>query len=163
MAPHEELLRLAKPGLVLNSTEDRASWKIQRPMLIGFPLEQMLEGVELFSRLSWSSKTVEEGYASASTLMKLHRRYGLDTMKSRAMIIQSRALFQRNRSHNQLARVDARLAKLRRRNPVKITGKGIWISQLFRTLKEQKQRGKLVRRGTTNHLIMVHVFDSGTH
>ena len=136
--------------------EDRTSWKIQRLMLIGFPLEQMLEGVELLSRLSWSSKTVEEGHASASTLMKLHRRYGLATMKSRAMIIQSRALFQRNRSHNQLARVDARLEKLRRRNPDKITGKGIWISQLFRTLKEQKQRGKLVRRGTTNHLIRVH-------
>ena len=113
-------------------------------------------GVELMSRLSWSSKAVEEGHASASTLVKLHPVYGADMMKARAMLCQSRALFQRHRLHKRVALQEARVARLKRCNPDKITGKAIYVKELFALLRQQKQGGRQVKKDATKGMIKRH-------
>ena len=136
--------------------EDLTSLKIYRLMQLGFPIDQLLEGVELLSRLSWSSKPVEEGHASASALMKLHHRYGEAQMKARAMICQSRPLFNRTRLENRIAELVGRLARLRKKNPTKITGKAIFVKELLLLVEQKKTDGRQVPVDLTNKIIAKH-------
>ena len=136
--------------------EDLTSWKIYKLMQLGFPIESLLDGLELLSRLSWSSKCVEEGHASASALMKLHHRYGESQMKARAMVCQARLLFSRTHLQKRAAALEERLGRLRRKDPSKITGKAMYVKEIMQLLEQKKRDGRQVAKDTTNKLISKH-------
>jgi hypothetical protein len=138
------------------SPGDLTSWKIYQLMQLGFPIDQLLDGVELLSRLSWSSKPVEEGHASASALMKLHHRYGEAQMKARAMVCQSRSLFSRSHLEKRVSELESRMARLRKRDPGKITGKAIYVKELFSLVSQKKQEGRTLALDVTNKVIAKH-------
>mmetsp|Transcript_32998 Transcript_32998/g.84257 ORF Transcript_32998/g.84257 Transcript_32998/m.84257 type:complete len:205 (-) Transcript_32998:1035-1649(-) len=85
--------------------------------------------------------------------MKQHRRYGEDTMRARAMLCQSRSLFQRTGLQKRAIALQARLQQLRRRNPTKITGKRMYVKSIFRRLAETRKQGRHVPKAVDNNLI----------
>ena len=91
------------------------AYEIYTLLRLGFPEDVILQGVEMLAKLSWSSKPVEEGHASASCIMKMHRLYGEETMDVRSMLGQPRALLNTGALQSKESQLENELARLRRK------------------------------------------------
>jgi hypothetical protein len=60
---------------------------------LGYPVEPVLEGLELLKKVSLSAKRVEEGHVQGSRLTQYHHRGGAPAMVARAQVGQARPLF----------------------------------------------------------------------
>jgi hypothetical protein len=81
-------------------TSQGCSEKIWDLMQAKFDVELILEGLEMLSRVSWSSKRVEEGHVVGSRLNQLHKKFGETAMVTRAQLGQLRALTTRSAEDN---------------------------------------------------------------
>lgn len=112
-------------------------WDLAR---LDCPEEILLEGLDLLANLSFSSKRVEEGHVQASRLSQMHRRLGVAAMVVRAQIGQARPLIARSDGDKQLARIEQRIATLRKKSPHKVGAKQMYMGRMIGMAKEKAVR-----------------------
>jgi hypothetical protein len=138
------------------SPSDSTSYKIWQLLRLGYPEETLLGGLEIMSRLSWSSKLVEEGHAAASVLMRLHKQYGAETMMTRAMLCQSRALFSTSPSQAKEEAIQMQLLRLSRRNPEKLSAKHAFVKEMVALAERRRNNGTAMRVDFVKTIIKNH-------
>ena len=104
--------------------------KIWMLLKIQFPEKDLLDGLTLMRNCSMSTKTEEEGHKVPSVLMKLHHKLGEEQMRARSMVGMIRPLVLPSKQDERLRRLREQLARLKRRQPQRITGRHAYVESL---------------------------------
>ena len=137
-------------------TSHGCSEKIWDLMQAKFDVELILDGLEMLSRVSWSSKRVEEGHVAGSRLNQLRKKFGEAAMVTRAQLGQLRALTTLSAEEKRLDKLNATISKLKRKNPNKKGAKQVFLGSLVKLLHSKKDAGLKVSVGATRKLVAGH-------
>lgn len=130
--------------------------KIWELLQIGCDEQVLLDGLELLSKVSFSSKRVEEGHVQGSKLMQLHRRLGEAGMLVRAQIGQVRPLIARSPTEMRLAKVEEQIDKLSRKNPEKLGAKQAYMGKMIAMARGKRLRSSAGPGSVTRHCVANH-------
>jgi len=111
----------------------------------------LVEPVTLLAETAWSSKTAEDPHSQANLVNKSHgQQYSRKTLLARALLRMASIFFKKDPLKGQIANLEARLTKLRRKNPMKITGIHVFRRALIATglhgSEEHAGQGKILTR-----------------
>lgn len=135
---------------------DETAQKIQRLMQMDVPIGQLLEGIALLAECPWTTRQVEQPHAVAKALLQSHSAYGEGTMLARAVVTQGRTLFTTDPDEKQLARLNIRWEKLRRKQPHRITGRHVYCRGLTKSAALYKKHKHDLGQVSVNKLIKNH-------
>lgn len=121
---------------------EKTSLKIYNLLHMGFSRNQILAGLCLAEEASWSTAVTEQGHGSASSIMKGHKQYGSASMTAKAMLHMVKPLLQQSLEHKKIETLQARLRTLEKRSPSKVSGRHIYVRQLFQVAASWKSDGK---------------------
>jgi hypothetical protein len=107
--------------------EDEVMFKMYEMVRLGMGVDLVLEGLDAMSRCSWSTLPEEQGHVSASSLMKLHRQYGVATLQCRSMILQCRPLFAACPWQRKIDIKRRHMAKLSRTQHSRLKGRHVYV------------------------------------
>ena len=79
---------------------------------------------------------MEQGHGSAATIHKFHPQLGSKWLARRAFLHQCRCLFQTSAEERRLAQLQAKLNRLLKKQPQRITGRQVFLRDLFHQLQE---------------------------
>ena len=116
----ENVQRLARGDV--DCASDSRLQQIKRVLDAGGCQEHVVDMLELMLALPFSSTMVEEGHASGAVLRRHHKDYSEQSLKCRALLHQQRSLFRPCLLELQVAKLDAKINKLRNRQPVQRMG-----------------------------------------
>lgn len=98
--------------------------------------------IDLLAQCSWSSLPAEQQHGSLSLLHRWHPEYGLDSLLSRAFLHQVVRLIPRESDlEKKIGRTMAKLSKIQRSNPDKVSGSHMLVAALVRVMKQRKDVG----------------------
>lgn len=116
------------------------AWRLMR---MGWNLASVKEAVVLLGELSWSTKVVEEQHSSASLMAKYHPEMAEDAVCARAFVHTCRNILPGvSEAERHLARLQARLSKLRRKRPQNFGARQLYVKDLVELGKVRKEEGK---------------------
>ena len=124
-----------------NPPSNDISWKVWKLMRLDFNEDLILEGLGLLARASWTTTVTEQGHASSSILMRMHKRYGKLMMQDRALLVSASALFRPTDEERLLARAQTALGRCARRVPNRITGRQVLLRDLHSTARAMMFEG----------------------
>lgn len=130
--------------------------KIWELMRLNVPVKLITDGLLLLSRLSWSSKRVEEGHVQGSRLVQLHKRNGEVGMMLRSQLGQARCLLARPPEEKALDKLEERIKSLKKKNPDKCGGKQVFMGRMVAMAKAKRDIGHLSAAATTQHMVKMH-------
>lgn len=110
---------------------DSTTHKIRILLAQGFNRQQLKEGVQLLQEVSWSTVAVEQAHASAACLHKFHPTYEGLMLSTRATLHQCRHLFLTPPEAAAEAKEANRLARLRNKDPYKVSGRHAFLAALM--------------------------------
>ena len=119
-----KLIMLAKPP------GDKTAQKIHDMVMARWPRAELVEAIRLLGDCHWSTNHVEQGHASAATMHKEHKMYGMEMITARALVHQCRKLLPDQEVQHRVLRLHERLAALRRRQPYRITGRHAFLKYI---------------------------------
>jgi hypothetical protein len=125
-----------------NHPADLVSRKI-RYLLEGCSIGELLEPVALLGETSWSIRIAEQGHAAATRLQRQHPEYESNTLTVRSSLASMSPLFALEPEEKALARAEAKLQSLRRKNPRKIGGKSCYVKALIDESQSLKNEANL--------------------
>lgn len=132
---------------------EQTSLKLFKLLRMGVSEPLLMQGIQMLSECPWTTKLVEQPHASVKSLMSAHSMYGVDTMMARAMIMQSRPLFTRDSDETKTKTIRLRVARLRSRQPQRITGRHVYLRSLSVTAALQRKHGKTNTKGVHVKLV----------
>ena len=91
---------------------------------------QLAEALRLLRDAPMSTAMVEEGHACGHMIMKEHPTMSKETMLARSCLAQMRPCFSPSFQDRQLARLDGKLARLRKKLPQKMTDRNMLVKLL---------------------------------
>lgn len=100
----------------------------------------LVPGIELLAEMPLTTRTVEQGHALSSVLVKEHKSYISDTVTARATVATVAQLLGDpgdSKLSRRISRVRNKLAQLRRKDPRKCTGRHVFLG---RTLKRARAK-----------------------
>ena len=92
--------------------------------------EELVEPVSMLAETAWSSKTVEDPHTHASKLARGHDKYSQKTLTARTLLKMASPFFRQDALRNQIEHLETRLMRLRRKQPMKITGRHAYVRGL---------------------------------
>jgi hypothetical protein len=149
----QNILDLAK---TTSPPDDEVMFKIWELMRLGFGINLCLEGLAALSKVSWTTLSVEQGHASASGLMKMHREYGRATLMARSMIMQFQPLLRELPEERRLREAEKQYDTLGRKQPQRINGRHLFIKELNMMASQYKSQGKQVPKDVSRQIIKNH-------
>ena len=124
-----------------NKPVDSVGGRIWELMQLGTHDGVCKAGVKLLQEAPWGAVAVEEGHASTTMMLRKHAAYGDQTLRTRSMLSQARSLFQVTRVRKKLKQARERLQRLRRKQPQRIKGRHMMISDLLLRVARQRAIG----------------------
>lgn len=122
--------------------EEETSQKIYKLLHMSFSQAVIEQGIAMLAECPWTSKLVEQPHAAVKSLMKAHSAYGRDMMMARSMILQCRIFFRLDADERRIFTLTKRIARLKARQPSKITGRHMFVRAVTRTASLYKAHGK---------------------
>jgi hypothetical protein len=131
---------------------DATTIKIRTLVIVGHPMAALIEGVERMADVPWSTNIAEQGHGSTAVIHKFHRGFAADSLCVRGFLHSVRPLFQAASEHveKREKRLDQRIAAIGNRQPHRITGRHVFLSDLLDSLattvapEHREQQGKRV-------------------
>ena len=115
------------------------SAKVWHLLKMGYNRAALVAGVELFRQISWGVGPCEQQHASASITAKLHPDVGANTLQIRGFIHTMRHLLPaRTPEQKAQDQIMAQLNKLQKRSPQKVSGRNLFVKDLFKCLSTRK-------------------------
>ena len=111
--------------------EEAVAAKIWHLSRVGFPQAQLHEALLLMREVPWSTQGVERSHGSIASVHKFHPQYGFSTLAARAMLHQSRALFQQAPEAEALQKKEAQLAKLQRSLSRSVSARNVFLAEVM--------------------------------
>lgn len=142
-----------------SSTEefaDACTHKVRLLLQKGFPKEQLKRGIALFLEIPWSSVPVEQAHASAAVLHRYHPDYGVNMLTARATLHQCRHLFFDPPEVRKEARAAARVDTLSRKDPLKVSGKHVFLAELMQSAKASLPVGAKLPKAVVREVVKRH-------
>ena len=134
---------------------DEVLYKIHK--LMQFGLEDLcMDGLEKLSRCSWTTMAEEQGHVAASSLLKLHKQYGIQTLQCRAMVCQARPLFAENPIHKKIDAKSKQKEALTSKQTNRITGRHLFLRGLHREADRMLSDGRSMPSDMRNTIFMKH-------
>lgn len=124
--------------------QDELLYKIYEIMRLGFGVDKVLEGLQALSKVSWTTLVVEQGHASASGLMKVHKEYGMATLKARSMLLQFRPLLAQSAEERKLKAAQSMFSALGRKQFNRFKGRHLFLRELNYTCHKRVSQGRRV-------------------
>ena len=108
------------------------------------------------SRCSWTTMAEEQGHVAASSLLKLHKQYGIQTLQCRAMVCQARPLFAENPIHKKIDAKSKQKEALTSKQTNRITGRHLFLRGLHREADRMLSDGRSMPSDMRNTIFMKH-------
>lgn len=135
---------------------DEVMFKIWEMMRLGMGVGLIVEGLEALSRCSWTTMAEEQGHVAASSLMRLHRQYGVETLQGRAMVLQCRPLFAPSKIEKQIRQKEIQLQAVSRKQVRRISGRQLFLRDLHRETGKLRSSGRAVPSTIVKSLFAKH-------
>ena len=119
---------------------EEISLKIVELVGLGYNRADITKALELLGQVSWSATATEQAHVAASSIMKQHKAYGEDMMRSRAFLLQLRPLLVDDLEHRKVASLQARLEQLDKKRPDRINGRHVLVQDLAALVASKKTR-----------------------
>ena len=105
----------------------------------GINRNQLIAAVEALSEAGWTSLPAEQQHDSLAILHKWHPNYGTDMLMSRALLLQAtRLLPAATKEEKEAAKLQARIQKVLRAQPDKISGRHMLVSSMIQICTGKK-------------------------
>eukprot|EP00971_Amphidinium_carterae_P085313 1687671-Amphidinium_carterae.1 len=131
---------------------DAVSGKIHRLLSIGYPSHLLVQGLELLSEVSFSSRYTETQHASTAVMRKYHPEASPVHVVYRAYVHSLRSIMPgAGTEHRESNTLRLRLQRLHRRNPNYITGRQIYFRDHMTKAKMKattREKTKYALRGS---------------
>ena len=137
-------------------TENENLFKIYELMRIGFNTKTILQGLDALDQISWTALGVEQGHASASGVMKLHREYGVATLMARSMVSQFRPLLAASPEERKLRAAMRSDEVLGKKQLKRFTGRQLYLKELVELAQRWKAEGRKVPPNVHVHIMHSH-------
>lgn len=131
--------------------EDEVLAKIWELMRLGFPASLVLEGLEALSKVSWSTIPVEQGHSCASGLQRLHKAYGVATLKARSMLLQFKPLLTECGEERQARILQRMLTNIDKKRVSHLTGRQLFLRDLNYIAARRVPGGRVGTHGIAVH------------
>ena len=135
---------------------DACTHKIRLLVQNGFPREQLIRGIALFREVSWSSVPVEQSHASAAILHRFHPEYSMEMLTARATLHQCSHLFLTPTEAGKEARYATRLDNLRKKDPLKVNGRSLFLAELMQSAKASLPVGARLPQNVVREVVKRH-------
>ena len=101
-------------------------------------LELLIATLETMADIGWTTLPAEQQHGSLAMLHRWHREYSMESLVTRSFILQLRRLLpSRSAEEQQIAKISQKLAHLLKKQPDKISGMHMFVSQLFGHLRDR--------------------------
>ena len=108
-----------------------------------FPKAQLIKTVELLGEVPWTSLPAEQQHSSLAMLRKWHPEYAVNTLISRALLLQAFKLLPTQSKAEKLAeRLSGRLQNILRAQPEKISGRQMLVASMIRICTGKRELGQ---------------------
>ena len=97
----------------------------------GYPMDLLVDGVQLLQHVGWTSTTVEQQHASASLVRKLHHGYGLQMLCSRALLHTARLFYSVDPLDQELHKHELRLQEQLERTPARVPANAMMFKKMM--------------------------------
>ena len=118
--------------------DSEVGWKIQRLARKGYAMPKLATAVKMIARLNWTMAGGEQLFGLLKKCQVSHRRFGSSMMRARVICSACRVLFEQSKGSNYENKLKQELKRLAKRQPEKISGKGEFLREAFRTAQESK-------------------------
>lgn len=135
---------------------DTVTRGVKRMLTAGVPLSGIQTGIALLAECQWSTRCVEQGHGSMACIKKLHQEYTAPMLTSRAALHQQRALFAKSPADAQAERLDRRIRRQSARQPHKISGRHVFLADMYSQAREVLPLGRDLRNHERLAIVRAH-------
>ena len=122
------------------NTLDDVSQKTCSLWRLGLPKDEIVAGVEMFQDIRWSSVTVEQGHGSAAVLHRVHKQYGLETLRVRSCLHSCLPLLAGLRGQwSEKTAITRRQEALNRKCPRRLSGRAVFFRDIMAAVTAQSE------------------------
>ena len=122
--------------------QDPTAQKIWFLLRVGVSRARLQDACRVLGECEWSTRCVEQGHGSIACIKKLHPECTGGVLAARAALHQQRAMFNASEGAKQVAKLEAQLQRQCRKQPEKITGRHVFLSDAFEALRSALPAGK---------------------
>ena len=110
---------------------DPIAAKVWQSAKLGYSVHALEVGLRMLGQSSWSTLVTEQGHQSASKLRKQHHMLGIGTLSARSLLLNVLLLFRITEQDKILAAAVAKIQRVARKQPHKLTGRHILTKELI--------------------------------
>ena len=122
--------------------EEPVSSQLWHLMKASFPRHQLVGTVKLLGECPWTSLPAEQQHGSLALLKRWHPDYGMDTLITRALLMQvARMLPGMTESEKQVSQLMRKIQKLQAANPDKASGRQVFLKDLIALARKKQEAG----------------------
>ena len=122
--------------------EETTSAQIWQLLHMKYNRPQLIQAVRLIGEIPWTSLTAEQQHGSLAQFHRWHPEYGVDTLVSRALLMQFfRLLPEPSKDAKLLAKIMKRMGELDTSNPNKANAKGMFVKGLMAVIRSRHEMG----------------------
>ena len=144
--------RSSDEDLDIHSTE----WAIRQLLRMGFSLARLVQAVELLRDIPWSTLPCERSHGSSAVMHRAHPTYSGIVLAEKAFLHMCRCFMTPTLEDNQAMRQQRRIDKLMKKDPARISGKNVFLQDLFHECRAELPPGSTLSRAQSNQIFQAH-------